>query len=113
MQSTQAVQIMITIIPLLGIIVGGVVICMHLFLSHRQRMMMLEKNININISIDIELLSLFTGLLLICVGIALSIFFLIRSGIDYAMLSGIIPLAVGIALFSFYFIYSGRKHKNG
>ncbi len=113
MQSSPAVQIMITVIPIFGIAVGGFVICMHLFLYHRQRMAMLEKNMNINITIDMELLSLFTGLVLTCVGIALTIFFTIKSGIDYSLLSGLIPLATGIALLAYYMIYSERNHKNG
>lgn len=104
---------MITVIPIVGIAVGGFVICMHLLLAHKEKMRMIENNFQFTTPVDLELLSLFTGLVLTGVGLSLSLFFLIKSGIDYALLSGLIPLSTGISLIVFYMFCPGRKKKNG
>ena len=58
-----------------------------------------EKNV-----FDLDSYSLFSGLLLFCIGLSLLIFFRVKEGISYGLLGGIIPFSSGVALIIFFII---------
>lgn len=112
MPSTAA-QVIVSIIPIVGIVVGGVVVFLYLLTNHKQKVLMIEKGLISDKSyFDMDSFSLFTGLLLLGIGLSLSIFFLIKEGVDYGVLSGLIPLAVGISLLLFFMLRIKIKGKN-
>lgn len=99
-----ASQIIVTIIPIVGIVIGGTVIFFWLYWSYKQRMLMIEKNITQIRSFDLESFGLLTGLILTSLGACLGIFFIIIQGLSYGMLSGLIPFSIGISMIAFYII---------
>lgn len=101
---SAAAQIIVTIIPIVGIVLGCTVLFFYLLYSHREKMLMIEKGLIKKTNFDIDLFSLFAGLLLTGIGLCLTIFFQLKEGISYGTLSGIIPLACGLSLIVFYTI---------
>ncbi len=101
---SQAAQIIVTIIPIVGIIMGCLVIIFYLLWNHKQKLLMIEKNLLRKKEFDVDSFSLFSGLLLTSIGASLVTFFLIWEGFSYAVLSGLIPLSIGISLVVFFII---------
>lgn len=101
---SSAAQILVTVIPIVGIIMGSIVIFLFLIYNHRQKMLMIEKGILKKSAFDIDIFSLFLGLFLLGIGFSLTIFFLVKEGISYSILSGIIPLSGGVSLLLFFLI---------
>lgn len=99
-----AAQILVTIIPIVGIVMGSVVLFLYLIFTHKQKVLMIEKGILQKKPLDIDALSLFTGLILLAVGFSLSLFYLIKEGISYGLLSGILPFSIGISVLLFFII---------
>jgi hypothetical protein len=110
MPSTAA-QIIVTIIPIVGIVMGGVVIFFFLFWNHKQRMLIIEKGQYVKSEFDLSTFSLFAGLVLTSVGLCLVIFFVILEGFSYPVLSGLAPLSLGVSLLVFFAI-RGRINKD-
>lgn len=101
---SQAAQIIITIIPIVGIVLGSIVIFFFLLWDYKQRMLMIEKGIYERRVFDWITASLLSGLLLFCVGLVLSVFFILKDGVSYGLLGGLIPLAIGLSLLVYYSI---------
>ena len=101
---SAASQIIVTIIPIVGIVMGSVVIFFYLYYNHKQKILMIEKGIDRKIKFDIDSFSLFSGLLLFSIGFCLTLFFLVKEGLSYSLLSGIVPLSSGIGFIGFYLI---------
>ena len=109
---SKTAQVIVTIIPIVGIVMGSVVIFFYLYWNHRQKVMMIERNLLSKGDFDIDLFSIFTGLLLTGVGAVLVLFFILKEGFGYTLLSGLIPLAIGLSLIIFFIIrVRSRKHE--
>jgi hypothetical protein len=109
---STAAQIIVTIIPIVGIVMGCVIIFFFMLYNHRQRIIMIEKGIERR-AFDIDTYSLFTGIMLLGVGLCLTLFFVIKEGASYSVLGGIIPLSSGLSLISFFIIrIKTNKRKN-
>jgi len=106
---SAAAQIIVSIIPMVGIVMGCLVVFYSLLLNHRQKIMMIEKGIYQKKEFDLVAFSLFTGLLLLSVGICLVVFFVIKQGFSYGVLSGLIPLSIGFSLMLYYIIRTLMK----
>ncbi len=102
---SAAAQVIVTIIPIVGIVMGSAVIFFYLLYTHKEKMLMIERGIVRKTGFDLGIFSIFSGLILFCIGTCLTIFFSLKEGISYSLLSGIIPLACGIGLISYYVIY--------
>ena len=101
---SRAAQVIISIIPIVGIIMGGLVIFFYLLYSHREKILMIEKGMVRKRNFDLEIFSLFAGLLLSLIGLSLTVFFAIIEGVNYSLLSGVIPLSCGISLIVYYIL---------
>lgn len=99
---TPAAQILISVIPITGIVMGSVVIFFSLLWRHRQIMKQIETGTFQRRSFSIKLFSLIAGALLTGIGAALSILFLLADGLSYALLGGLIPLSAGTAFLCVY-----------
>jgi hypothetical protein len=102
--NSVAAQIIVTIIPIVGIIMGSVVIFLFLIFNNRQKMLMIDKGLINKKPLDLDALSLFTGLVLMGVGLSLTVFYIIKEGASYGLLSGILPLSTGLSLLVFFII---------
>ena len=106
MESTPstAAQVIVTVIPIVGIVMGCLVIFFYLLWNHKQKLMIIEKGIYKKNDFDLDSFSIFSGLILFSIGLSLVIFFVIKEGFTYAVLSGLIPLSIGISLILFFIL---------
>ena len=101
---SAAAQIIVTIIPIVGIVMGSTVMFFFMFYNYKLKKIMLEKGIAEKRSFDIDTYSLFAGIILLGVGLCLTLFFVIKEGAGYSVLGGIIPLSSGLSLITFFII---------
>jgi hypothetical protein len=102
--ASAAAQVIIAIIPIVGIFMGGVVVFFFLLWDHKRRSLMIRQGIVPERRFDLETFSLLGGLLNLGIGFVLTLFFLLKEGVSYGLLGGLIPLAIGISLTVFFFI---------
>jgi hypothetical protein len=105
---SAAAQVIVAVIPIVGIVMSAVVVFFYLLWNHRQKMLLIKTGNYLKPSFDLLSFSLLTGLLLTSTGIALTVFFTAGWGFSYALLGGIIPLSIGIGLL----IYFGMKRRD-
>lgn len=103
-QATPAAQVLVAVIPLVGIVIGAVVVFFYLLWKHREIVRQIEKGVYKKPSFDLNLFCLLSGFLLVGVGVVLSTLFLLIEGLSYSLIGGFIPLALGAGLLAFYFI---------
>ncbi|MBN2159065.1 MAG: hypothetical protein JW807_06695 [Spirochaetes bacterium] len=111
MPSTAA-QVLVTVIPIVGIVTGGVVLFFFLYWNYKQRLLIIEKGAYRKSEFDYSTFSLFSGLVLTSIGACLVVFFVILEGFTYPVLSGLIPLSLGVSLLIFFGI-KARMNKSG
>ncbi len=109
---TAAAQVIVTIIPIVGILFASIVLFLYLILWHKQRMSLIEKDQFQRVfkDVDIDSASLFSGMVLFAVGFSLLLFFWIKEGVSFGMLSGLIPFSIGISLIAFFVIRLRMKN---
>jgi hypothetical protein len=100
---SNAAQIIIALIPIVGIVMGAVVVFFYLLWNHRRKTLLISTGQWKEKEFDLLTFSLLGGLLLGAVGLCLTVFLAIVGG-GYGLLGGIIPLSSGIALLAFFFI---------
>ncbi|MBN1498186.1 MAG: hypothetical protein JXA07_15540 [Spirochaetes bacterium] len=101
---SAAAQVIVTVIPIVGIVTGGVLLFFFLYWSYKQRVLMIEKGQYVKFEFDFDTFSLLSGLVLTFVGACLVVFFIILEGFTYPLLSGLIPLSVGVSLLVYYML---------
>ena len=106
---STAAQIIISIIPIVGIVMGSVVVFFYLLWHHRRRVLLIKAGQHQKPDFDLLSFSLLAGLLLLSVGISLTIFLAIMGNAGYGLLGGIIPLAMGTGLLTYYLIKRGDR----
>jgi len=105
MNGTSATaQVIIAIIPIVGIVMGSVVIFFYLLWNHRRRTLLIKAGHYQRPDFNFVSFSLLSGLLLTTVGVALTVLLAIVVGASYGLLGGIIPLAMGVGLLTHYII---------
>jgi hypothetical protein len=99
---SNAAQIIISIIPIVGIVMGSAVVFFYLLWHHKRKTLLIQAGHYSRPEFDLLSFSLLAGLLLTSTGLALTIFLSIALGVNFGLLGGIIPLATGIGLLFFY-----------
>jgi RsiW-degrading membrane proteinase PrsW (M82 family) len=107
--TSAAAQVIIAIIPIVGIVMGCAVVFFYVLWLHRERMLMIEKGSYEPRPIDIDIFSLLVGILLVAVGLTLTIVFIVFSATGYAVLGGLIPLSIGMGFLAFYILRAMRR----
>ncbi|MCL1930446.1 MAG: hypothetical protein FWF55_01420 [Treponema sp.] len=107
--SSAAAQILIAVIPTVGIVMGAIVIFFYLLWNHRRRTLLINVGQYKRPQFDVLSFSLLAGLLLGSVGLTLTVFLAIVAGATYGLLGGIIPLSMGVGLLAYYGIKRGDK----
>ena len=105
--TSAAAQVLIAIIPIVGIVMGSVVVFFYLLWNHRRRTLLIKAGHYTRPVFDVLTFSLLTGLLLGSVGLTLTVFLAVMTGPTYGLLGGIIPLSMGIGLLAFHAIKRG------
>jgi putative Mn2+ efflux pump MntP len=106
---STAAQIIIAVIPIVGIIMGSAVVFFYLLWNHRRKVLLIKAGQYSRPDFDLLSFSLLAGLLLVCVGITISVFLAAFRGLDLELLGGVIPLALGTALLLFYRMRRGNR----
>jgi len=101
---SKAAQVIISIIPIVGIIMGSVIIFFYLLWNHRQTMKIIETGTYKKGDFDLDAFCLLAGLILLGIGISLVVFFLIKENFSYGVLSGLIPLSIGASFIIFFIV---------
>ena len=100
---SAAAQVIIAIIPIVGIVMGSVVIFFYLLWYHKRRTLLIQAGQYHPPKFDFFSFSLLAGLLLTAVGVTLTIFLIIAlRELSFGLLGGLIPLACGIGLLAYY-----------
>jgi hypothetical protein len=107
--SSTAAGLIISIIPIVGIVMGAVVVFFYLLWNHKRRTLLIQAGHYARPEFDLLSFSLLAGLLLVSVGFALTLFLAIALGINLGLLGGIIPLAIGMGLLIYYGIKRGDR----
>ena len=101
---STAAQVIVSIIPIVGIVMGCIVIFFYLFWNYKLKVHMIDKGIYTRVPFDMDTFSLLSGLVLFILGLVLMIFFLVIDGFSYGVLSGLIPLSIGVSLLIFFIV---------
>jgi len=107
--TSAAAQVIVAIIPLVGIVMGATVVFFYLLWNHRRRTLLIKVGHYNRPAFDLLSFSLLAGLLLSSVGLTLTVFLAIVSGATYGLLGGIIPLSMGVGLLVYYGIKRDSK----
>ena len=110
---SAAAQVIVTIIPIVGIVMGSGIAFFYLLWGYRAKSALIERGLYKRSEFDVDTFSLFTGLVLTGIGTGLGIFFFVKTGFSYGILSGLIPLSCGISLLVFFGIRTRVRKKNG
>jgi hypothetical protein len=108
METSQAAQVIVAIIPIVGIVMAAVVAFFYLLWGHREKVRLIERGLFEPRKLDVEAFCLLAGILLTCVGAVLTVMFIVLGTLSYALLGGLIPLAAGIGLLIFFSMRRGR-----
>lgn len=101
--ATPAAQVILSIIPIVGIVIGGVVVFFYILWHHHENKQRIKMGTFEKSNFDFKSFSLLIGILLTGIGIMLSLFFGFTNGVSSpALLGGLIPLVTGISLLCFY-----------
>jgi hypothetical protein len=103
----SAAEVIIALVPIVGITMGAVVVFFYLLWNHKRTMLLIKAGHNPRFDFDLLNFSLLAGLLLGSVGMSLTVFLAIAKGFGYGLLGGIIPLSMGVGLLVYYGI---RRH---
>lgn len=109
--NSPAAQVIVAIIPIVGIVFGATIVILALIWRHHERKMQIEAGTFTNNKFDLKSYALLFGLLLTGVGFLLSIFFAVMNGKSPSLLGGLVPLTIGICLLIFYKINPEFKNK--
>jgi len=102
--SSLAAQVIVALIPIVGITMGAVVIFFYLLWTHRRRTLLIKAGQYRRPEFDLFSFSLLAGLLLTSVGLSLTVFLAVMTGPTYGLLGGIIPLSMGAGLLGYHLI---------
>lgn len=111
---SAAAQVLVTVIPIVGIVMGAAVLFFFLLWQHKQKVLLIEKDLYKKTEFDLTTFSLFSGLVLTSIGASLVVFFVILEGFTYPVLGGLIPLSLGVSLLVFFTVrVTTGKDNNG
>jgi hypothetical protein len=102
---------MITVIPIVGIVMGSIIIFFFLLWRHKQRMELIRQGKEPLDTFDVRSFSLLAGLISGAVGFVLTIFILFKDGATYSLLGGLIPFAVGLSLLAFFVLRQNERSR--
>lgn len=111
-QFSIAAQVIISIVPIVGITFGAVILFFYILWRHHETKLQIKTGTFVPKNFNSAAFSLLTGLLLTGIGITLSLVFAIIDGFSYSILGGLIPFVCGICLLAFYKIFPDFHKKD-
>jgi len=105
---SRAAQVLISLLPLVSVVIVGILYFFYLLWEYRKAQMLIERGESAPPSRFNERM-LLIGIVSLCVGAGLLIYFLLKEGISDALLGGIIPIAAGAGILIYYRIVGGSS----
>lgn len=109
---SQAAEVLIALLPIVSVLAVGVLYFFYMLWEFRKARMLIEKGKSPPPSRFNERL-LLIGIVALCVGVGLLIYFLLKGGLSDALLGGIIPTATGVGIIIYYRIVGGSVNSVG
>ncbi|MCR5724838.1 MAG: hypothetical protein K6G80_07130 [Treponema sp.] len=109
---SPAAQVIVALIPIVGIFIGGVIVFFSLLWHHHEIKQQVKMGTYRREAFNLKAFSLLFGVLLSVLGVILTLFFALMKGCSPALLGGLVPLAIGISLVIFYAINPDFKRAN-
>lgn len=103
--TSPAAQVIISLIPIVGIFIGGTIIFFALLWIHHENKQKIQSGDKSKSNFNYKAATLLSGLLLAGIGGMLSIFFTLFTGVSPSLLGGLIPLTIGVCLLLFYRLF--------
>ncbi|HCM25143.1 MAG TPA: hypothetical protein DIC34_01110 [Treponema sp.] len=97
-----AAQIIITVIPIVGIVMGSTVAFFYLLWNHKRTVLLIQAGRWERPDFDLLSFCLLAGLLLTFVGLSLTVLLALLDGFGYGLLGGVLPLSIGLSLLAYY-----------
>lgn len=102
MVTSSAAQVIVSLIPIVGIVFGSVLLFFVILWHHNEVKLQIRTGTFVPRAFNLKATSLLSGLLLTGVGIILSLSFAIIDGFSYTILGGLVPFVIGLSLLIFY-----------
>ena len=106
---TPAAQVIVSIIPIVGIVFGAIIVFFALLWRHHENKLRIKTNSYKPINFNWMAFTLLLGMCLTGVGLVLTAMFALLEGKSFALLGGLIPLSIGVMLVAFYKLTVGNK----
>ncbi|MCR9145266.1 MAG: hypothetical protein NXI24_23710 [bacterium] len=104
-----ASEILLSLVPLLGVVLGCVLLFFFFLWQYRIRRELIRTGQHQPMFVtNIRILSLLIGLLGIAVGLPMTLLFILIEGVTYVLLGGLLPFFVGIGFLIFYALTRGH-----
>ncbi len=105
MHESTTAQIILAIVPLVGIVAGSILLFFFLLWRYRiQREIIKSGHYEPQFWKNIRSWSLLIGTVATALGLPMTIFFIIIDGVSYASFGGLIPFSVGLGFLLFFFL---------
>ncbi|UTC66092.1 MULTISPECIES: hypothetical protein [unclassified Treponema] len=110
-QPVAAAQIIIAVVPIVGIVMAGVLIFFYLFWRNKQIICQIQTKTYVPIKFNLSGFCLISGILLFMIGSVLTALFAIMDGMSYVLLGGLVPLSCGTGLLVYYAVSSKSEKR--
>ena len=97
-----AAQVILSIVPIVGIVIGGTLVFFYLLWRHKQISLQVKTGNYKPSKFNLKIFSFLLGILLTGVDLVLTLFFALINKISYQVLGGFIPLSLGVCFLIFY-----------
>jgi hypothetical protein len=109
--TSTSYKILLAVVPIVGIVVGGIVIFYFLLWRYRLNAELIKLgNYENTFWKHIRIFSLLVGSISASIGLPMTILFLLVDGVSYSVLGGVIPLFSGIGFLVFFYVVSRSRY---
>ncbi len=97
-----AAQVIMSLFPIIGVIMATFLLFFYILWHHKQTVLLIKTGMYKPSKMDFLNICLLSGILLLVLGLALTIFFIAIERRDYTLLLGLLPFSIGLSLLIYY-----------
>lgn len=101
---SDAAQIILAIVPIVGILFGAFLFFSLFYFYHKQKLLLIEKEHYQPFQFNWNMIFIVGGAIMTFIGIVMVVVFVLSGAIRYELLGAGIPLAIGLALIVSYLV---------
>lgn len=106
-----AAQVIMSLFPIIGVVMATFLLFFYILWNHKQKVILIRQGFYAPSKLDFLNICLLSGILLLILGLALTIFFIFIKRRDYTLLLGLLPFSIGLSLLIYYKIAIKNKDK--